>query len=167
MLTRKVDCVRLQIGLMKSTFCCARKFSSGYISESPCKCPLCRGQNGDDMEIPKIFESEYRFCLILWETGPINSTALVKLCDERLGWKKATTYTVIKRLEERGVLKNEGAVVSTLVTKDEVQTAEIDEMVDRTFSGSVPAFLAAFSRSKKLSPTEISELKKLVNSLED
>lgn len=116
------------------------------------------------MEIPKIHESEYRFCLILWEYGSIKSTELVKICDERLGWKKATTYTVIKRLAERGVLKNENAVVTPIVTKDQVQTAEIDEMVEKTFSGSVPAFMAAFARSKKLSKKQIDEIRQIIDS---
>lgn len=115
------------------------------------------------METPKVFESEYRFCLILWERGPIKSTELAKICEAELGWKKATTYTVIKRLAERGVLKNENAIVTALVTKDEVQTAEIDELVDKTFSGSLPAFLAAFSRSKKLSSAEIAEIQKIID----
>lgn len=119
------------------------------------------------METPKIHESEYRFCLILWEYGQINSTELVKICDERLGWKKATTYTVIKRLSERGVLKSENAVVTPLVTKDQIQTAEIDEMVDKTFSGSVPAFMAAFARSKKLSAKQIDEIRQILDSYEE
>lgn len=119
------------------------------------------------MEIPKIHESEYRFCLILWEHGSIKSTELVKICDERLGWKKATTYTVIKRLAERGVLKNENAVVTPIVTKDQVQTAEIDEMVEKTFSGSVPAFMAAFARSKKLSKKQIDEIRQIIDSYGD
>lgn len=71
------------------------------------------------MEVPKIFESEYRFCLILWEHEPINSTHLVELCKEQLGWSKATTYTVIRRLSERGVVKNENAVVSSLISKEQ------------------------------------------------
>ena len=95
------------------------------------------------METPKIFESEYRFCLILWEHEPVKSTELVKLCQEELGWKKATTYTVIKRLAERGVLKSEDAVVTSLVSKEDVQAAEIDELVEKTFEGSLPAFIAA------------------------
>ncbi len=85
------------------------------------------------METPKVFESEYRFCLILWEREPIGSGELVKLCRERLGWKPTTTYTVIKRLSERGVLKNEGSVVTALVTKDQVQQAEIEELVEKKF----------------------------------
>lgn len=119
------------------------------------------------MEIPKIHESEYRFCMILWEYGSINSTELVKLCDERLGWKKATTYTVIKRLAERGVLKSENAMVTPLVSKDQVQTAEIDEMVEKTFSDSIPAFIAAFSRSKKLNKDQIDEIRRIIDSYEE
>ena len=95
------------------------------------------------MDTPKIFESEYRFCLILWEHEPVGSTQLAKLCNEKLGWSKATTYTVIKRLSQRGVVKNENAIVTSLVSKDEVQAAEIDELVEKTFEGSVPAFIAA------------------------
>ena len=75
------------------------------------------------MESPKIFESEYRFCLILWQNEPVNSTKLVALCKDQLGWSKATTYTVIRRLSERGVLKNENAVVTAIVSKDDVQMA--------------------------------------------
>ena len=116
------------------------------------------------METPKIFESEYRFCLLLWEAEPINSTALVKLCKERLGWSKATTYTVIRRLAERGIVQNENTVVSTLVTKEEVQRSRIDEMVEETFQGSVPAFIAAFSKTKKLQKKEIDQLRQLIDS---
>ena len=115
------------------------------------------------MATPKVFESEYRFCLILWETEPVGSKQLVKLCKERLGWSKATTYTVIRRLAERGVLKNENAVVTSLVSKDEVQAAEIDELVDKTFGGSLPAFVAAFTKSRKLTPAEAAALKKLID----
>jgi predicted transcriptional regulator len=116
------------------------------------------------MEIPKIFESEYRFCLILWQHEPVNSTRLVALCKEELGWSKATTYTVIRRLAERGVLKNENATVTSLVSKDDVQRAEIEEFVDKTFEGSIPAFIAAFSRSKKLTQVEIAQLQDLIDS---
>lgn len=93
------------------------------------------------MDTPKIFESEYRFCLILWEHEPVKSSELVKLCREQLGWKPTTTYTVLRRLSDRGVLKNENTVVTSLVSKDEVQAAEIDELVEKKFEGSVPAFL--------------------------
>lgn len=116
------------------------------------------------MDIPKIFESEYRFCLILWEHEPINSTKLAGLCKEQLGWSKATTYTVIRRLAERGVLKNENATVSSLVSKEAVQRAELDEFVDRTFEGSIPAFITAFSHSKKLTTQEVAQLQALIDS---
>ena len=85
------------------------------------------------MSTPKIFESEYRFCLILWECEPIKSSELVKLCRDKLGWKPTTTYTVIKRLSERGIVKNENTVVSSLVSREQAQAAEIDEMVEKTF----------------------------------
>ena len=78
------------------------------------------------MDTPKVFESEYRFCLMLWENEPVKSSKLVELCKEQLGWKPTTTYTVIKRLSERGVLKNENTVVTSLVSKDQVQAAELN-----------------------------------------
>ena len=115
------------------------------------------------METPKVFESEYRFCLILWENEPIKSGALVNLCREQLGWKPTTTYTVIKRLSERGVLKNENSVVSALVTKDEVQAAEINEMVEKTFEGSLPAFIAAFTKHQKISEKELDAVQAMID----
>lgn len=116
------------------------------------------------METPKIFESEYRFCLLLWEHEPVNSTKLVAVCKEELGWSKATTYTVIRRLAERGVLKNENAMVTSLVSKEEAQESRLTEMVEETFEGSIPAFIAAFSRSKKLSKADVDQLQALIDS---
>jgi len=115
------------------------------------------------MNTPKVFESEYRFCLILWENEPIKSSKLVELCQEQLGWKPTTTYTVIKRLSERGVLKNENTVVTSLVSKEQVQAAEIDEMVEKTFEGSLPAFIAAFTKHQKISDSEIDSLQKMID----
>ena len=112
---------------------------------------------------PKIFESEYRFCLILWEREPIKSSELVSLCSEQLGWKPTTTYTVIKRLSERGIIKNENTVVTSLVSKDEAQAAEIDEMVERTFEGSLPAFIAAFVKRQDLSEAEIDAVQDMID----
>ena len=114
------------------------------------------------MSTPKIFESEYRFCLILWENEPINSTELVKLCKENLGWSKGTTYTVIRRLSERGVLKNEGATVTSLVSREEAQTAELDELMEKRFGGSLPAFLAAFTKRQNLSDEKLAEIMKII-----
>lgn len=119
------------------------------------------------MEIPKIFESEYRFCLILWEHEPVNSTKLVELCKAQLGWSKATTYTVIRRLGERGVLKNENATVSSLISKAQAQESRLEELVEETFEGSIPAFIAAFSRSKKMSRQEVEQLKTLIEKYEE
>ena len=98
------------------------------------------------METPRVFESEYRFCLILWEHEPVKSGELVQLCREQLGWKPTTTYTVIKRLSERGILKNENTVVRSLVSRDEVQ-----------------AFLAAFARHRRLSGQEIDEVQRMID----
>ena len=115
------------------------------------------------MNTPKIFESEYRFCLILWEHEPIKSSRLAELCSVQLGWKPTTTYTVIKRLSERGVLKNENTIVSSLVTKDQVQAAEIDAMVEKTFEGSLPAFVAAFTKHQRISEKEIDALQQMID----
>ena len=115
------------------------------------------------MNTPKVFESEYRFCLILWEHEPIKSSELVALCEEKLGWKPTTTYTVIKRLSQRGILKNENTVVSSLVSKDEIQAAEINEMVEKTFDGSHVQFIAAFTQSRRLSKKEIDEVQKIID----
>lgn len=115
------------------------------------------------MDMPKVFESEYRFCMILWEHEPIRSGELVELCREQLGWKPTTTYTVIRRLSERGILKNENSVVSALVTRDEVQAAEIDELVEKKFGGSLPAFIAAFTRHQKITEKEIDEVQRMID----
>lgn len=119
------------------------------------------------METPKVFESEYRFCLILWENEPIKSRDLVKLCEERLGWKSTTTYTVIKRLSERGILKNDNTIVSSLVSKEQVQEAQIGDMMEKTFEGSLPAFIAAFGRHKKLSEEEIEKIREIIENVPD
>ena len=119
------------------------------------------------MAVPKIFNSEYRFCLILWEHEPINSTKLAALCKEQLCWSRPTTYTVIRRLSERGVLKNENTIVSTLVTKEQVQQSEMEEMMERTFEGSIPAFIAAFANSKKLTKEDIAQLEDLIQNYKE
>ena len=111
---------------------------------------------------PKIFESEYRFCLILWEHEPIKSTDLAKLCKEKLEWSKTTTYTVIKRLSERGVIKNENAIVTSIVSKEEAQQSELEELMDKKFEGSLPAFIAAFGKRQALSDAEIEEIRKII-----
>jgi predicted transcriptional regulator len=114
------------------------------------------------MDTPKIFESEYRFCLILWEQEPVNSTVLAKLCKERLGWSKTTTYTVIKRLSDRGVVKSENAIVTSLVSKEEAQCSELDELMTSRFEGSLPAFIAAFGKRQNLTQQEIDEIRLII-----
>ncbi len=115
------------------------------------------------MPLPKIFDSEYRLCLLLWDNEPISSTRLMHLCREQLGWSKATTYTVLRRLAERGVLKNENATVTSLVSKAEIQAERLEEMVEETFQGSMPAFIAAFSRNKHLTTDEIGQLAAIID----
>ena len=115
------------------------------------------------MDTPKVFESEYRFCLILWEHEPVKTTELVALCREQLGWKPTTTYTVIKRLSERGILENNNKIVTSLVSKDQVQAAELNEIVEKTFEGSLPAFVAAFAKSQKISDAEIDEIQEMID----
>lgn len=115
------------------------------------------------MATPKIFESEYRFCQILWAHEPIKSTELAKLCNEQLGWSKTTTYTVIKRLSDRGAIQNENTIVTSLVSQDEVQAAEIDELLEKKFDGSLPAFVAAFTKHQKLSAAEIDAVQAMID----
>ena len=114
------------------------------------------------METPKIFESEYRFCLIMWEHEPVTAVELAKLCNKELGWKRTTTYTIIKRLGERGVLKNENGTVTSLVSRDDAQSYEIDELLEKKFEGSLPAFIAAFGRRQELSEAEIAEIRRII-----
>ena len=119
------------------------------------------------MPTPKIFESEYRFCLILWEHEPIRSTELAKLCAEKLGWSKTTTYTVIKRLSDRGVLKNEDTIVSSLISKEEAQLNELDELVEKKFEGSLPAFVAAFTRHQTMTEAELEEVQRMIDRIRE
>ena len=113
-------------------------------------------------KIPKIPESEYRLCLILWEHEPIQSAQLAQLCNEQLGWSRTTTYTIIRRLADRGVVKSENAIVSSLVKKEDMQLSEINELVEKTFEGSLPAFIAAFARRQKLSEEDVEALRRLI-----
>ena len=115
------------------------------------------------METPKVFESEYRFCLILWEHEPIKSSELVNLCREQLGWKPTTTYTVIKRLGEKGILESNDGMVTSLVSKDEAQAYEIDELVEKKFEGSLPSFIAAFTKHQDLSEKELDEMQRMID----
>ena len=115
------------------------------------------------MEIPKIHESEYRFCLSLWEHEPVTAVEMVRLCQQQLGWKRTTTYTVIKRLAERGVLRNDNGTVTSLVSRDEAQASEIGELVEKKFQGSLPAFIAAFTKHQSLSRQDLDEVQRMID----
>lgn len=115
----------------------------------------------------KIFESEYRFLSILWEKEPIASPELVKLCNERLGWKKSTTYTVIKKLTDKGIVKSENTIVSALVTKDEVDKWQSEELLQRTSNGNIPLFLAAFLKDRKLSRADLDRIRQIIDEAEE
>ena len=115
------------------------------------------------MENYRLCDSEYRFMLLIWENSPINSGELVKLCSKVLGWKKSTTYTVIKRLCERGFIKSENAVITHIVPMEKVQLEETEFFVDRTFGGSISHLMAAFLGSRKISQKEAEELKRLID----
>ena len=114
------------------------------------------------MTIPKIYESEYRFCLIMWKHEPVSCSALAKYCKEELEWSRTTTYTVIKRLGERGVLKNDNSVITSLYSKEEIQLAEMEELMDKKFEGSLPAFIAAFAKHQELTEEEIEEIRHII-----
>ena len=115
------------------------------------------------MNVPKIHEGEYRFCLIMWEHQPITASELAKLCLEKLDWKRTTTYTIIKRLGDRGVLKLENGVVTALISREEAEAAEIDTFVESKFGGSLPAFVAAFTKRKDVSEKELDEMQRMID----
>lgn len=115
------------------------------------------------MDAIKLCDSDYRFMLIVWEYAPINSGELVRLCNDILGWKKSTTYTTIKKLSEKGYVKNENAIVSVLIDKESVQKNESEYFVERTFGGSLPQFLASFLGGKKISKREAEKIKELID----
>lgn len=115
------------------------------------------------MENQKIADGEYRFAELVWENEPINSTALMKMALDRLGWKKATSYTVLRKLCEKGILQNEDATVTALVKKVEVRKQESEALLQKSFDNSLPVFVAAFLKDKKLSKNESEELKKMID----
>ena len=115
----------------------------------------------------KLSESEYRFAAIVWDNEPVRSGDLVTICEKHLGWKKSTTYTVLKRLCERDILENKDAIVTALIKQEQVQRFESEQLINRTFDGSLPRFLTAFMNDKKLSNLEADKLKKLIDSYKE
>lgn len=111
----------------------------------------------------KLGKMERRFADLIWDNEPINSGELVKLCEKEFGWKKSTTYTMLRRLCDKGLFQNLDAVVSSILTREEFLTLQSEQFVDETFDGSLPLFLAAFAQRKQLTEKEISELQKLID----
>ena len=111
----------------------------------------------------RLCESDFRFMCVVWENEPVSSHDLVLKCNEQLGWKKSTTYTVLKKMSEKGFAKNEGSVITSIVAKNEVQKYESNRVVNTSFDGSLPSFLASFFGGKKISENEAQELKRLID----
>lgn len=116
------------------------------------------------MDNINIWDSEYRFMLIVWDTAPISSGKLVELCQEKLAWKKSTTYNAIRRMCDKGLIKNENAIVSVVIPKEKVQMMEGKAFLERNFEGSLPQFIASFLNDKSISEKEAKEIKNLIDS---
>lgn len=115
------------------------------------------------MEAKRLGAVELRFAEIIWERAPLSSTELVRLCAERLDWKKSTTYTVLKKLCERGLFENDGGTVRVKTTREEYDSAQSAQFVQEAFSGSLPAFLAAFAAGKPLTEQEVAEIQQMID----
>ena len=115
------------------------------------------------MEKYKLFDAELKFMNIIWEEEPIKSGELVRVCNEKLGWKKSTTYTVLRKLAQRGVLKNENTVVTSIVKREDTQIYESHEVVEKSFGGSLPKFLTAFFGNKKIQSYNIAYCQEAIN----
>jgi BlaI family penicillinase repressor len=114
------------------------------------------------MEQYKLFDAEHKFVSLIWENEPMNSTELVKLCLEKLGWKKSTTYTVLRKLCDRGILQNQDAIVTALIKREEAQKYESEALIEKAFDGSLPQFLTAFLGGNKITEKEAEQLKRII-----
>ena len=119
------------------------------------------------MDEYKLFDAEYRFLSVIWENEPVNSTELSRICLDRLGWKKSTTFNMIRKLAERGFLQNVNATVTALVKKEQVARYESESVVDKNFGGSLPAFIAAFLEGRKITAEEAAEVKRMIDEASD
>ena len=119
------------------------------------------------MEEFKLFDAEYKFLSVIWENEPVNSTELSRICLDRLGWKKSTTFNMIRKLSERGFLQNQNATVTTLVKREQVAKYESESVVEKNFGGSLPAFIAAFLDGRKISADEAEELKRMIDNAKE
>jgi predicted transcriptional regulator len=118
------------------------------------------------MDERKLGAIEARFADLIWENEPISSGALVRLCEENLGWKKSTTYTVLKKLCQRGIFRNEGGEVVSIVSREEFYAMQSRRFVEESFDGSLPAFIAAFSSGKPLTAQEIADIRRMIDGME-
>ena len=114
------------------------------------------------MEDFKLYDGEYKFISVIWDSEPVNSTELVRLCADKLGWKKSTTYTMLRKLAEHGFVKNENATVTALVKREQVQRYETEMLINKVFGGSVPSFFVSFLQSRTLSDAEANEIQRLI-----
>ena len=119
---------------------------------------------GDTMQDFELGEVQARFADIVWDNEPVGSGELVKICADKLGWKKPTTYTVLRKLCEKGLFKNENGVVTSVISRDDFNSAKSEQFVEETFDGSLPAFIAAFTSHKKLGKNDIEEIQKMIDS---
>lgn len=110
---------------------------------------------------------ESRFADIIWQSEPLTTAELVKRCEKELNWKRTTTYTVLKRLSERGIFQNTEGTVTSLISREDFYSMQSEQFVEDTFEGSLPAFLAAFTKRKKLNPQEIAEIRQMIDSYEE
>ena len=117
-----------------------------------------------DMELGAVQE---RFADLVWENEPVGSGDLVKICERELGWKKPITYTVLRKLCEKGILQNEGGTVTSRISRKEYYAARSGQVVEESFSGSLPAFVAAFVSHKRLTPWEAEEIQKLIDAFRE
>lgn len=115
------------------------------------------------MEDYKLFDAEYRFLTIIWENEPVNSTELSRICLDKLGWKKSTTFNMIRKLSERGFVQNQNATVTSIAKREQVAKYESEVLVEKNFGGSLPAFIAAFLDGKKITAEEAAAVKKMID----
>lgn len=115
------------------------------------------------MDDTRLGAVESQFADIIWKNAPLSSRDLVKLCQQQLEWKKSTTYTVLKKLCDRGIFQNEDGIVTPLVSRQEFHARQSQRFVDETFQGSLPAFISAFASGKKLSPQDVSDIRRMLD----
>lgn len=119
------------------------------------------------MDDKKLGAVESRFADIIWTNEPLHSRELVNLCEAELSWKKPTTYTVLRRLCERGIFQNEGGLVTSVISREEFYAMQSERFVEENFSGNLPSFLAAFTRRRSLSRAEIDEIRRMIDTFEE